>query len=61
MELFYGEQRNIVRDTTITPLDENREFIQRLQKSEVEGALKKWTLKKIVNFCKDTMERLPAS
>ena len=41
----------------ITPFDENREFIQRLQKSKVKGALKKWKLKKIENFCKDTMKR----
>ena len=47
-KLFNGEQKNVVWDTTIIPLDENREFIWGLQKSEVNGALKKMKLKKAV-------------
>ena len=38
----------MVRDTTIIPFDENTEFMQRVQKSEVDGVLKKIKQKKAV-------------
>ena len=40
-KLFNREQENVVGDTKITPLDKNREFMRRIQKSEVGGAFKK--------------------
>ena len=40
-ELFNGEQGNVVMDKTSILLDENREFMRRIQKSEVGGAFKK--------------------
>ena len=45
-ELFDGEQENVIGDTTITPLDENRKFMRKIQKSEVDMALKNMKLKK---------------
>ena len=38
-EFFNGEQENVVGDTIITLLDENKEFMRRTQISDVDRAL----------------------